>query len=314
MLNVVTLSAHGYEAAICPQRGANLIRLARPDLGLDALRTPAGLADFTEGNPYLWGTPILFPPNRISGARFTFEGRVYRWPLNEPATGCFLHGSIHETPFTVVEEAADRAVLRYRATAEAPYLTFPHAFTMTVTYTLDKGGLCQAVGIRNDSPLTMPVALGFHTTFRIPFTRGGRPEDVRLALSCGREIPRNMADYLPTGELVTDFAWREDYRRGAMAPCAHNISRHYEMAEPRRMALTDAATGARVVYEADESYRYWMVYNGGSRDFLCVEPQTWMNNCPNAPFPREETGFDCLAPGAEKTYRTWIRLEREACP
>lgn len=312
MLNVITLSAHGYEADICPSRGANLLHLARPALGLDALRTPARLADFTEGNPYLWGTPMLFPPNRISGACFTFEDRAYRWPLNEPATGCFLHGSLHETPFAVAEQAADRAVMRYRATAEKPYLTFPHAFTVTVTYTLGKDGLCQAVAIRNDSPLTMPVALGFHTTFRIPFARGGRPEDVRLGLSCGREVPRDMATYLPTGELLADYSWREELRRGMMAPCAHTISRHYEMAAPRRMTLTDAATGARVVYQADEGYRYWMVFNGGSRDFLCVEPQTWMNNCPNAPFPRAETGFDSLAPGQERVYRTWLRLEKDA--
>lgn len=86
----LTLLAYGYEAEICPERGANLLRLACPELKTDALRTPLSIENMVQDNPYLWGIPILFPPNRISGASFTFQNRVYRWPMNEPDTGCFF--------------------------------------------------------------------------------------------------------------------------------------------------------------------------------------------------------------------------------
>lgn len=305
----LTLLAYGYEAEICPERGANLLRLACPALKTDALRTPLSIENMVQDNPYLWGIPILFPPNRISGASFTFQNRVYRWPMNEPDTGCFLHGTIHQTPFQVIEHTNTRATLIYQATANKPYLFFPHAFTMRVNYALTPQGIVQKILIRNDSLQDMPVSIGFHTTFRIPFVQGGDSEQVRLQLSCGREILRD-AHYLPTGEMLEHYEDQEDYRTGRLIPCAHVISRHFEMADPRRMELTDAATGIRITYEAGDMYRYWMVYNGGNREFLCVEPQTWINNCPNAPFRREKTGFDVLPPGGEKTYWTALSIDK----
>ena len=90
----IHLSAFGYEAEICPERGANLISLTRPELHMSSLRTPSSLEDFTKSNPYLWGVPVLLPPNRISGAKFEFEGREYVFPMNEPTIGNFIHGML----------------------------------------------------------------------------------------------------------------------------------------------------------------------------------------------------------------------------
>ena len=145
------LIADGYEADILPERGANLVALTRPALGLSSVRTPASLESFTTENPYLWGIPILLPPNRISGAQFTFEGRTYRFPMNEPAIGNFIHGMLHETPVPCVEQAADHAVFLFRATAEQPYMTFPHAFTLRIAFALEEDGLHQRITVTNDS-------------------------------------------------------------------------------------------------------------------------------------------------------------------
>ena len=308
-MNTVSLSAFGYEAEILPRRGANLIRFAKPALRAEALRTPESEDSFVRDNPYLWGVPILFPPNRISGAAFTFEGRRYVFPMNEPKIGNFLHGAIHETPMEVLRAEKDRALFRFRADAEKPYLTFPHAFTMHVYFALKADGLIQQVRIRNDSSRNMPVALGFHTTFRIPFVRGGKAEDVRLRLTAGKEILRDMDTFLPTGEIRNDYPQRDELLGGGFIPCRNTVSRHFEMTHPAEMVLTDLASGVRVTYLPGREYRYWMVFNGGAKDFLCVEPQTWVNNCPNAPFPREETGFRVLGPGQEAVFETALRIE-----
>jgi galactose mutarotase-like enzyme len=60
----------GYRAAIDPLRGANCISLSH-ESGASLLREPPkdGILD----NPYLYGMPILFPVNRISGGSFEFE-------------------------------------------------------------------------------------------------------------------------------------------------------------------------------------------------------------------------------------------------
>ena len=47
-----------------------------------------------------------------------------------------------------------------------------------------------------------------------------------------------------------------------------------------------------------------------SPGFICAEPQSWLTNCPNGPFPREETGFDFIVPGGSKVCETLMSIER----
>ncbi len=307
MHRIVTLSAWGYQADILPSRGANLISLTRPEYELRSVRTPHSLEDFSS-NPFLWGVPILLPPNRISGAKFTFEGRDYHFPMNEPELGNFLHGELHKSVLRCIDRGKNYAVFLFRALPEAPYTTFPHAFTLLVAYSLEKDGMHQRISITNDSEQNMPFALGCHTTFALPFKEGGKAEDVRLFLGVSDEIERDMDTYLPTGRVVTDSPMRQEMLCGTFYPCKHTLSRHFVMDKSQEMRLMDPINGVQLVYRALPPYAYWMVYNGGSRDFLCVEPQTWMNNCPNAPFEREKTGFSWLAPGETRSCETIISL------
>jgi aldose 1-epimerase len=305
--HIVHLSAWGYQAEILPERGANLISLTRPELGLRSVRTPCSLEDFSV-NPFLWGVPILLPPNRISGGQFSFEGRNYHFPINEPELGNFLHGELHETTFSCIQHNHDHAIFLFRALPEAPYMTFPHAFTILVAFSLEIDGMHQCISITNNSELNMPFAIGCHTTFALPFKEGGKAEDVRLFLGVSDEIVRDMDSYLPTGQVITDSSMQQEMLRGTFYPCKHTLSRHFVMDSNREMRLIDPIYNVQLVYRALPPYAYWMVYNGGSSDFLCVEPQTWMNNCPNAPFDREKTGFSWLAPGETRNCETIISL------
>ena len=304
----IHLSAFGYEAEICPERGANLVSLTKPELKMRSLRTPDSLDDFTNFNPYLWGVPVLLPPNRISGAKFEFEGREYVFPMNEPAIGNFIHGMLHETALPCTEQAFDHAEFIFRATKDQPYMTFPHAFTLRIRFELHGDGMHQRISVTNDSDLNMPFALGFHTTFALPFVEGGKSEDVRLKLGVGEEIERNMDTFLPTGRVIEDSPMRQQMLHGSFQPTKQFISRHFAMEESREMRLMDLEHGVQLIYRALPPYAYWMVYNGGSREFLCVEPQTWVNNCPNAPFDRDKTGFAFIRPGETKTYETIFTL------
>ncbi len=306
----IELKAGGYTAWILPERGGTCVRLSR--FGAEALRTPENEDSYRQ-NEFLWGTPILFPPNRISGGQFEFEGRIYRLPVNEMKTGCFLHGTLHKTPFVVTACSADKAVLKYEATPENPYLTFPHAFEIVVEWTLRESGLCQRVRFINRSQQNMPVALAFHTTFPIPFMQEGKPEETALTLDTSEEYGRNMDTFLPDGRAWKEYPDKEEMDTGTYLPSEHTISRLFRMGTRHEMCLTDLRTGTDVRYRAGESYGYWMVYNGGRRDILCVEPQSWLSNCPNAPFPREASGFDAIAPKEAREYETEMSIgKREA--
>src|SRR5690606_6572710 len=81
--------------------------------GTELLRVPESVEAFWQ-RPALYGTPVLFPPNRIADGRFTYRGREYRFDINEPARGNHIHGFVHKRPWQLVRaemDASGRAVV-----------------------------------------------------------------------------------------------------------------------------------------------------------------------------------------------------------
>ena len=304
----IMLSGWGYQAVICPSRGANLISLCKMEWQAGSLRTPEGEEEF-RSTPFFWGTPLLFPPNRISGGCFSFEGRSYSFPVPQEGRREFLHGELHRLPFQIMEKEETFARLRYEAGEENPYLTFPHSFCAEMTYSLTGKGLFQTLSVTNLSRENMPIGIGYHTTFGLPLVRGGEEGEVSLYLDAEEEILRD-ANYLPTGEIRRDTPLLEELNRGTLVPSLQPLSVHLKMGKSRQMRLTDRKNGIQVVYQPGEAFGFWTLFNGGHRDFVCVEPQSWMTNSPNAPFPREESGFSFLRPGEKRDYTTFFAIEK----
>lgn len=124
---IAKLQAGDYTALINSERGANCISLRNSKYKAIILREPnkSGALD----NPYLYGMPILYPVNRISGGCFRFEGRIYKFPINEPETNCHLHGMLHEMEFEITE----RCTSFVKCVFEKPYIDFPHSFRIEMT-------------------------------------------------------------------------------------------------------------------------------------------------------------------------------------
>ncbi|MEE1014148.1 MAG: aldose 1-epimerase [Clostridia bacterium] len=300
---LLTIEGGGYQADIDVSRGANCVRLTNSTYGADILRSRG---DATPDNPFLYGMPILYPVNRISGGRFTFEGRDYRFPVNEPKTGCHLHGELHRMPFSIVEQGTD--FVRCAYTAEN-YLGFPHKFRIDISYFLSEQGLRQETAVTNLSETNMPHFLGFHTTFRVPFLQGAKAEDVRVLAEVGDEIERNMAVYLPTGRILPEDAVTKALNNGSFRPLSQKLSRHYRAGGSGAIVLYDSARHMKVVYENDAKFGWRLIYNGDADEYICLEPQTCMANCQNVPFDRDYAGFDALSPHETKTYVSKIFLE-----
>ena len=187
---IVKLQACDYTALINSERGANCISLRNSRYNTEILREPdtTGVLE----NPYLYGMPILYPVNRISGGVFEFEGRTYKFPINEPETNCHLHGMLHCEEFEMTERG-DNFV---KCVFEKPYLDFPHRFRIEILYKLSEEGLEQRTKITNLSDTNMPNFLGFHTTFNVPFLSNSVSENIRLFAEVGDEIERDTKYYL----------------------------------------------------------------------------------------------------------------------
>lgn len=302
---LINLLGGGYSAVINLSRGANCISL-RHESGAVILREPEN-PDVLD-NPYLYGMPILFPANRIDNGCFTFEGRQYRFPINEPATGCHLHGELHRMPFETVEETDSFVKCSYSATEAAPYLSFPHAFEIIMEYRLKTEGFYHTVTVTNRSNQNMPLFLGFHTTFNtLPAKDSGRA-DIRVCVNITEEYARDMdKNYLPTGVKPPFDNVSTALAKGTYSPFTEKISRHYR--GQGAMHITDIRKGTRLVYENDEKYNFRLIYNGGNEGYICLEPQNCLANCPNGPFTREESGFDYIRPGESKTFCSKIYLQ-----
>lgn len=296
----IELHGGGYTAVIDEKRGANCIALRHAATGAAILRERG--AEETVDNPYLYGMPILYPANRIAGGCFTFEGRHYAFPVNEPQTQCHLHGTLHETPFAVTERGADHVTCVF----DRPYLDFPHQFSLALSYRLSADGMEQTVAITNLSDKNMPHFLAFHTTFRVPFLADAAAEDVRVLAEVGDEVERGVT-YLPTGRLLPPDAIAKELNAGTFAPSAHTLSRNCFAARTGKIELRDTKRQIAVVYAVDRQFPFRLIY-GQAGDYICLEPMTCMANCQNAPFERALAGFDCIPPGETKTYRSQIYL------
>ena len=300
------ITAGDWSATIDLARGANCISLQNRRHGVSVLREPPASGKLD--NPYLYGMPILFPVNRIENGCFSFEGRTYTFPINEPSTACHLHGELHQMPFEVAEKHASRIVCRYAAD-KGEYLSFPHAFEIVQAYELDENGLSHTVTVSNLSNENMPVFLGFHTTFNTLFTKKSEPDSISVFADITEEYERHMAlNYLPTGVKLPFDAVSNALRDGTYKPFSGKASRHYRGSG--KMTITDRSSGLRIAYENDEKYGFRLIFNGGEEGYICLEPQNCLANCPNAPFSREEAGFDALRPGESKIYRSKILLEK----
>lgn len=301
--HIITIRAGGYTARINASRGANCISLRNEQYGANILREP----DYSRelDNPYLYGMPVLYPVNRISGGSFSFEGRDYRFPINEPATNCHLHGLLHALPFRV-EQQSESAL---RCVFDGPYPGFPHRFRMELCYALSGAGLEQVTRITNLSGENMPNFLGFHTTFNIPFLRGSSPDRIRVLAEVAEEIERDMTVYLPTGRILAPDEITRQFNSGELLPLAQPFSRHYRAGGTGRIAMCDLEKQVRLVYENDGGFPWRLLLNGIGQGFICLEPMTCMANCPNAPFDRAYAGFDAIAPGQSRVYRSRLALE-----
>ncbi|MBP3647736.1 MAG: aldose 1-epimerase [Clostridia bacterium] len=305
MENIV-LELNSSRAEICADMGCNCISYITE--GCELMRRPAS-PEVHRNAPNVYGVPLLFPPNRIRGGRFTFDGREYQLPITEPERGNFIHGTLSETAFDVVEQTAASVMLRYEATEDKPYLTFPHAFDIVVRWELKEDGLHHTVTATNRSQSRMPVGVGFHTALNAYFMPDDRePSHYRIRLSSEEEIVNGPPMFIPTGERKRDTELLTLLNGEGYQPQGEYMSRHLLRGDGGAQ-LVHLPSGRSVHYDVSDALRYWVLWNGnGTQGFVCPEPQTWMIDAPNQSQDTEKSGFRALEPGESLTVQTHLYL------
>ena len=296
------LNSHDYIVEVVPNYGMNCIKIVHTQTNTDILKTPKDIDILKNDDAFLFGMPILFFPNRISNGRFEFESREYKFPINEVNLNNFCHGTLHKLPFEVLEYDNTHIKGAFISTNENQYLTFPHTFEMYIEYLIKADGIYQIVQINNTSDKNMPVALGFHTTFN-------HSDKISLKIPADKEIARNLHTFLPTGEFYDDFDIKDLLNLGNFKLKMKPISRFLEL-YAKDIQLINNEEGTTITYVFDEKFKYCMLYSNNGEDHVCIEPQTWITDCPNLDLDKDSCGFDYIEPGKFKKYTSSLKVSK----
>lgn len=278
------------------------------DLRLDGHAPPLVLgfedfASYPQYSSYFGATPGRCA-NRIDGGRFVLDGEEIQLDRNEKGIN-HLHGgtgNIAKQNWTIVDQAADRVVLRIvDAAGRAGY---PGNCDITATYHLHGDGVLSVTyEATTDAPA--PVNLCQHSYFNLDGRENALDHDLMIAAD--HYLPTTEAQ-IPTGELRsvagTPFDFREmgpmkRFENGEQVLFDHNFCLSRERTAKRSIALARSINSG-VSMEVRTTEPGVQLYAGFKLDVpvpglegrrygafagFCMETQVWPDAVNHADFP-----------------------------
>ena len=313
-MELITLEADRERAVIAPGAGCQCLGYRAGTL--DVVAGPAS-PDAWREHPHRSGIPILFPwPGRVAGARFTFEGREYRLPVNEPARGHAIHGLACERAFRVTRRGA-YFVAAILDSSDYPDLNsiWPWPFVLEIDYEVGNGLRLKA-RISNTGNSVMPFGFGAHPYFHAPLNPAGLRDAMLIQLDAIARWPLD-ARLIPTGAaepLAGKYDFRAPRALGAdsyddafrMAPVAARSANNDGRAP--RARLVDPSLKIAIELRADPAFGEFIVYAPEDRPVVAIEPYTCAPDAFNLAAREIAAGMRVLAPGESFEAGFEIRL------
>jgi aldose 1-epimerase len=261
---------------------------------------------FHGAKPTRSGIPILFPfPNRIRDGRFSWAGKEYRLPLNDPSGKNAIHGFACRRPWRVVEHGADESAAWVtgefqggRDAAEARDL-WPADYLARITYRLEAHALRIVAQVQNPDRVELPFGLGYHPYFHVPFVAGEDGGAYLAQASPGQFWV--LDDSLPTGELrpvdrARDLRTPRPVRELSLDDVLH-CGKSGGVCRAALFRPERKNEGIRV--EASPGYRELVVFTPPHRQAICFEPYTCTTDAINLEQRGIDAGLVVLQPGQQ---------------
>jgi aldose 1-epimerase len=311
--------AGGGCAEICPALGFNCYRWQVRSGEETAEILYADPNFFREGRPTRSGIPILFPfPNRIRGGRFTWDGKEYQLPANDPARQNAIHGFACRRPWRVVDQSAGAesawvtAEFHCKQDASDCLALWPADHAIRITCRLGRGILRLEAEVRNPDSVPLPFGLGYHPYFRMPF------QTSRSVNECTVTVPASeywvLEANLPGGERRPVDASRDLNQPRRFADLnLDDVLTALPARPPRRDGLYERATlegGGRTPLRlfCSGEFREMVVFTPPHRQAFCVEPYTCTTDAINLQQRGVDAGWLVLPPGGvwRSTVELWV--------
>lgn len=298
-MELITLEAQSERAVIVPGAGCQCLSYRAG--ALEIIAGPANPDSWRE-HPHRGGIPILFPwPGRIAGAHFTFEGREYHMPVNEPSRGHSIHGF-----------ACERA---FRVTRRGPYFVtsildssdysdlssiWPWPFTIEIDYEVGNG-LRLKVRVTNTGDSVMPFGFGAHPYFHAPLNPAGKRDAMMVQVDADARWALD-ASFIPTGK-TEPLMGKYDLRapRALGTDTYDDVFRMAEITQsdpqPPRARLIDPSLKLAIEVRADPAFGDFVVYAPPDNAVVALEPYTCAPDAFNLAARGVAAGMRELAPG-----------------
>ena len=315
-----TIRTDRLSATIAPETGASLVAFEMQHRGrwLPLVR-PTPPEAVAQGDSGLMASFVMLPwSNRITNARFTFEGREYQLQPNTPQ-GFAIHGDGRQRPWQVTEQR-DHAVTCTMDTRDFADYNYPFPLIAQMRYELSGDAFDTTLTLTNMGDSPMPAGFGFHPYFNRGFGASD-VDEAQLQIKVGGVYPPlpGMASKPVSPSPTKDEALAA--LGGPTAPILpeQNFSQ-LQTVGPRdidhcfggwdgRATIAYPSAGVRLHFECDPLFGHVVIYTPPGKPFFAVEPVTVANNGFNlyaAGVPN--TGTQVLQPGASLSGRFRIRV------
>ena len=256
--------------------------------------------ELARGNPWYRGAWLYPFASRLPEGRYTWAGRTYEFPLNDPTHHSAIHGMLERLParLTHLEAAATSASAKLVIHYDGSEPGYPFPSQIRMEYHLEsRGALTITFAVTNHHTESVPVSVGWHPYFTLP----GQPNDWQLQLPAGELVELN-AHLLPTGSASPAHGFEQGRMLGDLA-----IDAPVKLSRAGRNQTTLWSPGSEVGVllwqdagsSISHGYKYLQVFVPPDRQAIAMEPVSSAINAFNSGNdlgvlpPGDTLGFTC---------------------
>jgi aldose 1-epimerase len=264
----IELRAGPLRMALRPGLGGSIEGLWHGSEAILRSHPPGSLQRVREAASY----PLVPFSNRVAHAQLVWNGTAHPLIKNFSPEPHAIHGVGWLRPWVVLESSENFAMLSLEHKADA---SWPFAFDASQTFRLKDDALELTLSITNQSSQSAPVGLGWHPFFT------KRPRSHIAFSATGRWDM--SAEKLPTERRAVS---------GLDADCAQLDIDHCFDGCNGEVHVRDELFHLRL----QSNLRCLVVYTHSTKDFVCIEPVSHVNNAMNQS-AAQALGVRVLEPG-----------------
>ena len=281
MMDAVQLCGHGYALTVDPAHGGTLLAATwRHPQGHEVpLLVP--LADPAAG---MGAGSFLMAPfvNRIADGRFAFAGQDHLIPVNRPAEGMAIHGTVRDRVWRLDAAGPGHATMSVTVDDFGPW-----RFTLHQHVTLSPDGITVALDLRNDGNDILPFGMGLHPWFP-------RPAGTTLTLAAGGAYARDGRGLPLPATMPVPGLTAASVALDSLPPLDSCLAGW----TPRRAVIGWPGQGTALTLTATGALRHLHLYLPAGRPVFCAEPVSHLPDAVNRPELGPDAAMTPLAPGA----------------